>query len=296
MILGLTGATGFLGSHVRRVAAAAGHEIIAFSRSAAASIPGARDVRAWPGTDRPNISGCDAVIHLAGESVMGLWTRRKRAAILDSRVDGTRRLVSALVADASRPRILVCASGIGFYGDCGETWIDESSPSGGGFLASVTRAWEAEAAAARPAGLRVVSARIGLVLGPEGGAWPMLRRIFGIGLGGRLGSGSQWMSWIHVEDAARLLVHAAESGALSGPVNVVSPEPVTNLEFTRTVGAILRRPTLAPVPAWAMRLVLRDQASMFLDSQRVRPAAALQSGFVFTHPRLEDALRALVRA
>lgn len=293
MILGLTGATGFLGRHVRRLAAASGHQIIAFSRSAEAEIPGACEVRVWPESAMPDVSRCDGLIHLAGESVMGMWTRRKRAAILDSRVDGTRRLVNAVVAAADRPRVLVCASGVGFYGDRGDEWLDESSAPGAGFLASVTQAWEAEAMAARAVGTRVVPARIGLVLGPDGGAWPMLRRVFGVGFGGRLGSGRQWMSWVHVEDAARLLIHAAESSALDGPMNVVSPHPVTNADFTRALGTALHRPTFATVPAWSLCLVLRDQARMVLDSQRVQSAAARASGYAFLHPRLEDALNAL---
>jgi len=294
MVIGITGAKGFIGRHVMRAAVAAGHEVVAFSRGAGIFLPDARQVREWRTGSVPDLGGCEAVIHLAGEPVLGRWTPEKRAAIRDSRVVGTRRLVAGMEACRPRPGVLVCASAIGIYGDRGDEELSESAAAGTGFLAEVTGAWEAEAAAARGLGVRVVSGRIGVVLGPDGGAWPLLRRVFGLGVGGRLGSGRQWMSWVHVRDVAGLLVAAATDSRYEGPVNVVSPGPVTNAEFTRSVARALRRPAIFPVPAVALRAVLRDQAGMFLDSQRVVPRAAESLGYGFAFPELEGALRDLV--
>jgi uncharacterized protein len=295
MVIGLTGGTGFLGRHVIRAATEAGHEVVAFSRKPGAIVPGVRDVRAWPGDGHPDVGGCEAFIHLAGEPVLGVWTRAKREAILGSRVDGARHLVAALQASPSRARTLVCASAIGYYGDRGDELLTEVSPPGEGFLSEVTQAWEREAAVAGTFGMRVVSTRIGLVMGPEGGAWPVLRRAFGLGVGGRLGSGRQWMSWIHVRDAAALLVAAALDTRFLGPVNVVSPEPVRNADLTRAVARALHRPALLPAPAPALRMLLRAQARMFLDSQRVLPEAARRLGYTFAFPTLASALEDLAR-
>jgi len=257
---------------------------------------GTREVRVWDPGALPVVEGLDAVIHLAGESVLGLWTESKRKSILDSRVQGTRRLVAAMQASVSRPAALVCASAIGYYGDRGDEVLTEASPCGDGFLAEVTRAWESEALAARAAGVRVVCGRIGLVLGPDGGAWPLLRRIFRLGLGGRLGSGRQWMAWVHVDDVARLLLAAATDVRYDGPVNLVSPHPVTNGALTRAVAGRLHRPAVFPVPAVVLRALLRDQSGIFLGSQRVLPSAALALGYEHVAPTLEGALDDLAGA
>jgi uncharacterized protein (TIGR01777 family) len=294
MVIGLTGGTGFLGRHVIDAATAAGHEVVVFSRNPSVVVAGARERRLWPGAGLPDLGGCDAVIHLAGETVLGWWTRAKREAIRGSRVDGTRRLVAALGSPPASVRALVCASAVGFYGDRGDEVLTESAAAGDGFLADVTQAWEREAEAAEAVGVRVVRARLGLVLGPDGGAWPVLRRVFRAGVGGRLGSGGQWMPWIHVRDAAALLVAAAVDGRYRGPVNTVGPEPVRNIELTRAVARALRRPAILPAPAPVMRLVLRDQARMFLDSQRVVPEAAQRLGFSFAYGTLATALEDLV--
>jgi uncharacterized protein (TIGR01777 family) len=293
MVIGITGATGFIGRHVLRAAGTAGHEVVAFTRKAGVFLPEARQVREWRAGSVPDLGGCEAVIHLAGEPVLGRWTPEKRAAIRDSRVDGTRRVVAGLEACRPRPAVLVSASAIGIYGNRGDEELGESSAPGTGFLAEVTAAWEAEAASGLALGVRVVSGRIGVVLGPDGGAWPLLRRVFGLGAGGRLGAGRQWMSWVHVRDVAGLLVAAATDVRYEGAVNVVSPGPVTNVDFTRAVARALRRPALFPVPAVALRTVLRDQAGLFLDSQRVVPRAAQSLGYGFTFPDLEEALRDL---
>lgn len=293
MVIGLTGATGFVGRHFLRHAVAQGHEVVAFSRNPNARVAGAREVRMWSPEAAPDLTGCDAVVHLAGESILGLWTRSKRAAIRDSRILGTRRLVAAMAATPSGPGVFVCASAIGFYGDRGDECLVESLPPGSGFLAEVTREWENEAERARASGTRVVCGRFGLILGRDGGAWPVVRRVFGLGVGGRLGSGRQWASWVHVEDVAAVLLRAVIDGRYDGPVNVVSPNPVTNAEFTRAVARALRRPAILPVPAMVLRAVLRDQAGLFLGSQRVLPQAAQALGYSFGFPTLESALNDL---
>jgi hypothetical protein len=294
MVIGITGATGFVGRHVSALARAQGHEVVAFSRRASAPVAGAREVRSWSADTPPDLSGLDAVIHLAGASVLGLWTQKKREAIRSSRVLGTRQLVAALHQTHPRPLSFVCASAIGFYGNRGDEELSESSAPGTGFLADVTQAWETEALRARDAGVRVVCGRIGLVLGVGGGAWPLLHTVFRCGLGGRLGSGRQWTSWVHVEDVARLLLTAATDPQWHGVVNVVSPHPVTNTEFTRTLAHRLHRPAILPVPAPLLTSLLRDQAGLFLDSQRVTPHIALNHGFTHSFPTLHTAVKNLI--
>jgi len=290
MVIGITGATGFVGRHVIHKAVAAGHEVVAFSRNPAAAIPGAREVRGWGRGASPDVSALEGVIHLAGEPVLGLWTQSKRQAILDSRVEGTRQLVAALQAANPRPATLLCASAIGYYGDRGDEWLSEDSPPGRGFLAGVTRAWEAEALAARNLGVRVACARLGLVLGPDGGTWPLLRKVFRAGLGGRLGSGRQWMSWVHIDDVAGLLLAALGDARYDGPFNVVGPAPVTNADLTRSVARVLHRPAFVSAPSAVLRLLLREQAVMFLGSQRVLPQLALERGYRHVFATLDAAL------
>ncbi|MFN0128164.1 MAG: TIGR01777 family oxidoreductase [Verrucomicrobiales bacterium] len=298
MVIGLTGSTGFLGRHVLREIELRGHEAVGFSRNPMARVTGTREVRPWSTGVAPDVSGCEAVIHLAGESVLGLWTSAKRRSIRESRVAGTRQLVEALRdrAGGAVTPALVCGSAIGYYGDRGDQRLSESEAPGRGFLAEVTQAWEAEAMRASEYGVRVVRGRIGVVMGADGGAWPLLRRVFGLGVGGRLGSGRQWMSWVHVRDVAALLVTAATDSRCQGPMNLVSPEPVTNSEFTRAVARALHRPAIFPVPSVALRLLLRDQAGILLDSQRVVPQAAEAIGCQFAFPSLDGALDELVRA
>jgi uncharacterized protein (TIGR01777 family) len=296
MVIGITGATGFVGRHVSALALTQGHEVVAFSRQPTAPVAGAREVRSWSADTPPDLSGLDAVIHLAGASVLGLWTRKKREAIRSSRVLGTRQLVAALhqSPSQSRPTSFVCASAIGFYGNRGDEELTESSAPGTGFLADVTQAWEVEALRAQAAGVRVVCGRIGLVLGSGGGAWPILHTVFRSGLGGRLGSGRQWTSWVHVNDVARLLLTAATHPQWHGVMNVVSPHPVTNTELTRTLAQSLHRPAILPVPAPLLKTLLRDQAGLFLDSQRVTPKVALDHGFTHSFPTLHTAVKNLI--
>ena len=228
-------------------------------------------------------------MHLAGESVLGLWTRRKRQAIRDSRVLGTRAVVDGIKALADKPA-LVSASAIGYYGDTGDRQTDESHPPGDDFLASVSVDWEAEAVRAGEAGARVAILRIGFVLAPDGGAMSKLKPVFRLGLGGRLGSGRQWMSLVHVDDVAGMALWAAQSESVAQPLNCVLPEPLRNADFTRRVARLLRRPAFFHVPAPLLRLAAGDLSRLFLASQRIVPARASAAGYRFAFPAVQDAL------
>jgi hypothetical protein len=247
--------------------------------------------------DPAALEGLDAVVHLAGESIAGLrWTAGKKARIRESRVAGTRNLAVALAKCAKRPRVLVCASAIGYYGNRGEEVLREDSPSGSGFLAEVCREWEAAAQPARAAGIRVVHLRFGMVASPTGRALKQMLPPFKLGLGGRLGSGRQYMSWISLDDAVGAIQHALVTDSLAGPVNAVAPDSITNAEFTRTLGAVLRRPTIFPMPAFVLRVLLGEMGEeILLSSQRVEPARLLASGFKFKHPKLKQALEEMLK-
>ena len=316
----VTGATGFIGRSLVLDLQRRGHIVTAWVRNVA----GARQTLAAnivlvPATDEALhqvMPHSDAVINLAGEPVVGRWTRRRRASILSSRIDTTRRLVQAMhqargASSESRPRVLVSASAVGYYGSRDDQTLTEDSPAGDGFLAGVCQAWEAEALRAptgvlhsplqtgslapRAAGphLRVVLPRIGVVLG-AGGALQRLVPLFRRGLGGKLGHGRQWMPWIHVEDLVQLLVWAMETETVEGPLNAVAPEPVTNLQFTRTLGRTLGRSTRLAVPGWLLRLAMGQASQVLLASQRAVPAAAQRHGFSFRFRSLQHALDDLV--
>ena len=283
MNIGILGARGYVGTRLCKMAAAAGHSIIPFSRGGAA---GFRQILA----DGPlDFSGLDAVVNLSGEPILGLWTKSKKNEILRSRVETTRRVVESLRHGG--PRVLVNASAIGFYGDTGENAVDESSPAGTGFLASVCEAWEAAAQPAENLGVRTVLLRIGFVTGP-GGAMRLIAPIFKLGLGGKLGNGRQWMSCIHVDDVAGMILWALENNAVRGPLNAVNPDPVRNSDFTQILARALHRPAIfpapAPAPAFALRLALGELSRLLLDSIRVRPTKALALGYRFRHPTLEN--------
>ncbi len=224
MKIGITGATGFIGSHLAAQARQRGHEVVAFSRSPDRPKTGFSETRRFTTDFVPDLSGLDAIVHLAGESIIGLWTPSKKRRIRESRVEGTRRIVEGLSAQPDGPKILVCGSAIGYYGDTRETIVDESSASGRGFLAEVARLWESEAGRA-PDSVRTTKVRIGFVLG-DGGAMKLVGPVFKAGLGGRLGDGQQWMSCVHVDDVAGLILHSVENEGVSGPLNAVMPEPV----------------------------------------------------------------------
>ena len=289
MNIGITGGTGFIGHAVRRALQEQGDSTVLFSRREG------EGRRPFSLTQPLDVAGCDGLVHLAGESILGLWTREKRRRTLESRVEGTRRLVEGIAAAPMRPRVLVSASAIGYYGDTGDRIVDETSPAGTGFLAEVAQAWEAEAVKAEEFGVRVVRLRIGFVLGRDGGAMKLIKPVFRLGLGGRLGSGRQWMSCIEIADLAAMVTTCLHDDSLSGPVNAVMPEPVTNAEFTRAIARSAHRPALFPVPAFALRLVLGDLSHLLLDSQRVVPARLRQEGFTYRYSRVGVAMEEVFR-
>jgi uncharacterized protein (TIGR01777 family) len=290
MQIGLTGASGFLGREVIQLATRRGYEVVAFSRDSSRVVDGTIETRRFSMDEVPDFSGCEAVIHLAGERVAGLWTPGKVRRIRESRVNGTRRVVEGIRQSAHRPEVLVTASATGIYGDAGETELSEASPEGSSFLAETCHAWESEARAAESV-CRVARIRFGLILGRRGGALAAMLPLFRWFLGGKIGNGRQWWSWIHVEDAASLLVFAIENLDAQGAINGVAPWPVRNADFTRVLGKVLHRPTIAPAPAFALKLVLRGFARELLDSRRVLPVSASSLGFPFRFPELEPALR-----
>lgn len=291
MRLGITGATGFIGRRAARVAADRGWQVTLFTRNPGRTAPPpGGDVRRFSLDEPADVGGLDAVLHLAGEPVFGRWTAAKRDRILASRVLGTRRIAEGFRRQAHPPRVLVSGSAIGYYGDTGDREVDEHSASGGGFLAGVARAWEAEALGAETDATRVVLLRTGFVLGRDGGAMKLVLPVFRAGLGGRLGSGRQWMSCVHVDDVAGMALWAVENGAVRGPLNAVMPEPCTNREFTRTLARAVRRPAVLPVPAFFLRAALGSMSSLMLDSSRVMPSVALQLEYGYTHAGLAGAL------
>ena len=242
------------------------------------------------------VSGFDAVVHLAGESVVGRWTEDKKKAIRESRVQGTRNLAAALAQSEAKPRVLVCASAVGFYGSRGDELLREESPAGQGFLPEVCREWEDASRIGAEAGIRTVNIRIGLVLSAKGGALANMLKPFKLGLGGRIGSGQQWWSWIHVDDIVGGIQHAMGTDSLSGPVNFVAPNPVRNAEFTKVLASVLRRPAFFPVPEFALRLAFGKMAAeeLLLASQRVEPGKLNASGYTFRFRELRAALENLV--
>ncbi|HEY8484685.1 MAG TPA: TIGR01777 family oxidoreductase [Longimicrobiales bacterium] len=299
MKVAITGSTGLIGSALVEALGGAGHTITRVARRR--GVAGEGGVVTWqPGRreiDAAGLEGHDAVIHLAGEPVVGWWTARKKARIRESRVRGTRLLSETLARLTRPPRVLVSASATGFYGNRSpEEPLDESSAPGAGFLAGVALEWERATAAAEAAGIRVVHARFGLVLSPKGGALAAMLPVFRLGLGGRLGSGRQVWSWITLEDVVAAVAHVLAAEQVAGPVNFVSPNPVTNAEFTRVLGRVLGRPAFFAVPAPAARLLLGEMADeMLLAGARVVPRKLLDSGYRFLHPELEAALRSILR-
>jgi hypothetical protein len=294
----ITGSRGLVGSEVVTVLSAAGHEVVRLVRRAPA--PGEKAVRWDPmkrEVDAAGLEGLDAVVHLAGENIAsGRWTAARKAAIRDSRVNGTRLLCEALAGLARPPKTLVCASAVGYYGDRGGEPLTEESPPGTGFLAGVCREWEAASAPAARKGIRVVALRFGMVLSPKGGALGRMLPLFRAGLGGTIGGGRQYVSWVALDDLPGIVLHALRSGDLSGPVNAVTPCPVTNREFTEAIGTVLSRPAPLPVPAFALRLAVgREMAdALLLASARAIPRRLEETGYRFRFPELGGALRHLL--
>lgn len=288
----VSGSTGFIGSALVRRLAADGHEAVRLVRSASGR-PGPETV--WDPAaevlDPAVLEGVDAVVHLAGESIASRWNEAKKRRIRESRIRGTRLLVRGALEAAVPPKVLAVASAIGYYGDRGDAWLDEDSAPGDTFLADVCQAWEDETRPAANQGIRVVNLRFGAVLGAQGGALATMLCPFKAGIGGIIGSGEQYMSWIALDDAVRAVAFALTHDVVHGPVNVVAPNPVTNRTFTKTLGRALGRPTVLPLPTFAARAVFGEMAdNLLLASARVRPARLEGAGFVFEYPTLEGAI------
>ena len=298
MEITITGGTGFIGKRLIESLLPDGHSIRILGRSPKTGVTRDAEVFLWdalkgeiPGE---SLAGADAVIHLAGEPVAQRWTPETKHRIRDTRVKGTRCLVEALSKMAKPPSVLVSASAIGLYGSRGDEILTEASKPATGFLPDICREWEAEAGRAEELGIRVVKLRIGVVLGLGGGALAQLLPPFKMLLGGQVGSGDQWMSWIHLDDVAGLIRFAIQTPSLTGPVNATTPNPVRNSQFTRVLARTLRRPALFTVPAKALTILFGEMAEILLDSQRVLPEAAERAGYKFSYPGLGPALKNLL--
>lgn len=298
----VTGATGFIGAPLCRALRDAGHEVVALSRRVAearAMLGDGISAAEWDarssGPWEQELSGAGAIVNLAGESIARkAWTPKQKEVLRASRVDATRALVSAMEKQAQRPAVLANASAVGYYGPHGDETLTEESPPGNDFLAGVVKEWEAAAREAEPLGVRVVRMRLGTVLGEGGGALAKLVPPFRAFLGGPLGSGRQWVSWVHRDDVIGIALWALENQDVSGAVNVTAPEPVTMREFARTLGKVLGRPSWAPVPAVALRALMGEMADIVLNGQRVLPAVAERLGYQFRYPQLEGALKSIL--
>ncbi|MDF3288506.1 TIGR01777 family oxidoreductase [Streptomyces silvisoli] len=293
MRIAVTGASGLIGSALVRSLLADGHQVLRLVRREPTA---PREVRWDPRrryVDVDGLAGCEAVVHLAGAGVGDhRWTEAYKQEIRDSRVLGTEAVADAVAKLDPQPKVLVSGSAIGIYGDTGDRVVDESTPPGTGFLAEVCQEWEQATAAAGAAGVRTAIARTGLVVARGGGAWGRLFPLFKAGLGGRLGSGRQYWSFIALHDHIAALRYLIDTPGLSGPVNLTAPEPVTNREVTAAMGRVLHRPTLAAVPAPALRIALGEFAQDVLSSQRVVPRRLLESGFAFALPEIDQSIRA----
>ncbi|MGW1937172.1 TIGR01777 family oxidoreductase [Streptomyces goshikiensis] len=293
MRIAVTGSSGLIGSALVRSLRSDGHEVVRYVRRE----PAAGDEARWDPKrgylDPAGLEGCAAVVHLAGAGVGDRrWSAAYKREIRDSRVLGTAAVVRALGGLDHPPGVFVSGSAVGYYGDTGDRPVDERAPAGEGFLPSVCVEWEAAASPAAGLGVRTVLARTGLVIAPDGGAWGRMFPLFRAGLGGRLGDGRQYWPYISLHDHVAALRHLIDTTQLSGPVNLTAPEPLTNREITAAMGRVLHRPTPFPVPAFALRLALGEFSQDVLQSQRVRPARLLESGFVFEHPGIDGAIRA----
>jgi uncharacterized protein len=291
----VTGSSGLIGSALLTSLRAHGAQVARLLRGPASG----EDQISWDPA-RPlspeTVSGFDAVIHLAGESVVGRWTTAKKSRIRNSRVTGTRNLAQSVAKTKNHPRVLITASAVGYYGDRADEVLNEQSASGAGFLADVCREWEAANQPAVDAGIRTVQMRIGVVLSPDGGALQKMLPSFRMGVGGNLGSGRQWMSWIHIQDMVGAVHHILKNDLLQGPVNMVAPKPVTNAEFTGTLASVLSRPAVFPVPAFAAKLLFGQMAEeVLLAGQRVEPARLITSGYPFQYSDLHKALEAVLK-
>ncbi len=292
----VSGVSGPIGAALLPSLKSRGYEVTRLVRGT----PAGSDQIAWnPGQPiaPEKVSGFDAVIHLAGESIVGRWTKAKKIKIRESRVAGTTNLAAALAQADPKPRVFVCSSAIGYYGDRGNEVLHETSKSGVGFLPDVCREWEAATQAAAKAGIRTVQMRTGVVLSPQGGALSKMLLPFKMGVGGKIGDGWQWMSWIDVQDVVGAIHHILKSDLLQGPVNIVAPKPVTNAEFTKTLGSVLSRPAILPVPALAVKLAFGEMGeTVLLGSQRVEPTQLVMSGYPFRFSTLQASLEHILKS
>ena len=288
----ISGASGLIGSILKPFLSTGGHTVYQLDRHSSSDPHSIYWQPRGGEIETEKLEGFDAVIHLAGETVMGRWSADKKERILKSRVEGTRLLVNTLSQLKQPPKVFICSSAVGYYGDRGAETLTETTPAGDGFLAEVCEAWEAEAARAADAGMRTIMARTGVVLSGKGGALATMLLPFQLGLGGKLGSGKQYMSWISIDDMIRAFYHCIYTDSLSGPVNFVAPTPLTNARFTESLGRVLHRPTVFQVPKFALDLAMGESADeMLLASARVEPAQLVSSGFIFQYPDLDSALR-----
>jgi len=296
MRVAISGASGLVGSALIPALTSAGHQVRTMVRPGGRCPPGSIAWDPQAGSlDLAALEGVDAVVHLAGESIASRWTEERKRRIRESRVKGTRLVAESLARLAATPSVLVCASAVGIYGPRRAEPLDETTAPGTGFLADVCRAWEAAADPARAAGIRVVHTRFGVILSAKGGALAKMLTPFKLGVAGKVGRGDQYMSWIALDDVVGVIRHALATTELSGPVNTVAPTPVTNLEFTKTLGRVLSRPTVLPMPALAARLVFGEMArELLVSGQRAVPARLLAIGFRFRYPDLEQALRSIL--
>jgi uncharacterized protein (TIGR01777 family) len=294
----ISGASGFIGRRLLKSLGSDGHTLQVLSRHAGTNMPGNVKVWVWdPAKAEPPLDAlrdADAVIHLAGEPLAQRWNEESKRRIRESRVAGTRNLVQALARLGKPPATLVCGSAMGYYGSRGDEILTEQSAPGSGYLAQVCQSWESEASKAESLGMRVVRVRTGLVLDGRGGALQRMLPPFRMGVGGKLGDGKQWMSWIHLEDLAGMFRFVLES-RIRGPMNGVAPNPVINTEFTRALAAAVHRPAFFPVPAFALRLIFGEMSEVLLASQRVVPKAAEEAGYRFQFPQLPGALADMLR-
>jgi uncharacterized protein (TIGR01777 family) len=289
----LTGGTGFIGRHLAQALTERGDQVSVVSRNPGSvqGLPKGCLAVAW----LPDLSDYDAVINLAGEPLIGKrWNQAQRQRILASRIESTERIVNGFAEASPRPRVLVNASAIGIYGDRQDVWLDEQATPSTDFVGQVCTQWESAAQTAQEHDVRTTCIRIGLVLGMGGGALQKMLLPFKLGLGGPLGSGKQWMSWIHLDDLCRLFLHALDNGSVTGPYNGTAPNPVTNKQFTKTLGKVLKRPAFLPAPKFVLRAALGEVSQLLTDSQRCKADKSLASGFNFHHPNLEPALRDLL--
>ncbi len=293
MNIAISGASGFIGRRLMKALGGGNHKLRVLSRHAGTNLPPGVELYVWDAMKgqppEEALEGVDAVVHLAGEPIAQRWNEEVKQRIRESRATGTRHLVQALSTARQRPQVLVCGSAIGYYGSRGEEVLTESSAPGSGFMADVCVAWEKEADLAEALGMRVVKLRTGVVLGAHGGALAKMLPPFKAGMGGKLGHGDQWMSWVHLDDLVGIVQFALEN-PVRGPVNGTSPNPVTNADFTKALGHSLSRPAVVPMPAFTLKFMFGEMSEVMLASQRVLPKAAEAAGYSFRFPNLEAAL------